>query len=128
MVESAWRWIALRRIVPQDGCTMAARRYRDYQGRLILLTDERKRHILLHPEMRPWVKSIPSVLRTPERVIQSKSDASAELFYVWKTRTTIGPKYLCAVCVFRPRSAFLVTAYLTDRVKGGETLWPRSHP
>ncbi|KAF0247141.1 MAG: hypothetical protein FD180_80 [Planctomycetota bacterium] len=107
---------------------MAALRFRDYQGRLILLTDERREHVLLHPEMRRWVKSLGSVLRTPERVIRSISDPSAELFYVWKTRTKVGPKYVCAVCIFKRRSAFVVTAYLTDRVKGGETLWPRSQP
>ena len=107
---------------------MATRRYRDYLGRLVLLTDERKRHILLHPEMRPWLKSLGAVLAKPERVIKSKSEPSAELFYVWKTRTKVGPRYFCAVCIFRPRTAFVVTAYLTDRVKGGETLWPRNQP
>jgi hypothetical protein len=107
---------------------MASRRYRDYLGRLVVLTTEREKHILLHPEMRPWLKSLGTVLASPERVIRSKSDPSAELFYVWKTRTKVGPKYVCAVCIFKPKSAFVVTAYLTDRVKGGVTLWPRSQP
>lgn len=107
---------------------MAARRFRDYLGRTILLTDERQRHILTHPEMRSWMKSIGAALARPERVIRSRSDHSAELFYVWKTRTQVGPKYLCAVCVFKAKSAFIVTAYLTDRIKRGLTLWPRSQP
>jgi hypothetical protein len=100
----------------------------DYLGRGVRLTPERRSHILDHPEMQEWVEKIPEVLAQPERVVRSRLDPESELFYVWKTRSRVGPKYLCVVVVVRPDDAFVLTAYLTDAVKKGEVLWPRSAP
>ena len=100
----------------------------DYTGRQVRLTPERRKHILEHPEMREWVEKIPEVLGRPERVVQSRFDPESELFDVWKTRTRVGPKYLCVVVLVKPHDAFVLTAYLTDAVKKGESLWPRSGP
>lgn len=108
---------------------MAQRRQKvltDYLGRKVRFTAERRRHILEHPEMAGWVGQIPAVLASPEKVVRSRSDPEAELFYVWKLKTRVGPKYLCVVVVFRGNDAFVLTAYLTDAVKKGEVLWPRS--
>ncbi len=100
--------------------------FTDYLGRKIRLTPERRKHILEHPEMLEWVEKIPEVLSRPERVVRSHFDPESELFYVWKTRTRVGPKYLCVVVVVKPDDAFVLTAYLTNAVKRGEILWPRS--
>jgi hypothetical protein len=53
----------------------------DYEGRAIRPTDERLAHILEHPEMRGVEERIPETLRTPERVLESPSDARARLYY-----------------------------------------------
>ena len=99
----------------------------DYLGRKVRLTTERRQHILKHyPEMKEWVDKIGSVLTRPERVVRSRSDPEAELFYTWQTQTRVGPKYLCVVVVVRKNDAFVLTAYLTDGIKKGEILWPRS--
>ena len=37
----------------------------------------------------------------------------------------VSSKYLCAVVKAPAGDAFLVTAYLTDRVKKGDVLWRR---
>jgi hypothetical protein len=37
----------------------------------------------------------------------------------------VGGKHLCVVVKVRQDDAFVVTAYLTDRVKKGTVLWPK---
>jgi hypothetical protein len=99
----------------------------DYLGRKVRFTTERRRHILkYHPEMLEWVDRVGAVLAQPEQVVRSRSDPEAELFYVWQTRTRVGPKYLCVVVVVRSSDAFILTAYLTDAIKKGIVLWPRN--
>jgi hypothetical protein len=39
--------------------------------------------------------------------------------------TLVGDKYLCVAVKIRATDAFVLTAYLTDRVKRGVPLWPR---
>jgi hypothetical protein len=100
--------------------------FRDYAGRSVRLTPERRRHILEHPEMLEWMEKISEVLARPEHVVRSRLDPASELFYEWKTRTRVGPKYLCVVVVAKQDDAFVLTAYLTNAVKKGETSWTRS--
>ena len=52
------------------------------------------------------------------------SDPTARLYYRFYHRTMVGGKYLCAVVKLAGEDAFVVTAYLTDRVKKGRVLWP----
>lgn len=53
----------------------------DYEGRQICLTDERREHILEHPEMRGMENRIPETLRNPEKVVESIGNAQARLYY-----------------------------------------------
>ena len=39
--------------------------------------------------------------------------------------TMVGDKYLCVVVMVQSADAFVLTAYLTDKVKQGEQLWPK---
>ncbi len=78
--------------------------------------------------MLEWVEKIRDVLARPDQVVRSRFDSESELFYVWKTQTRVGPKYLCVVVVVKPKDAFVLTAYLTNAVMKGETLWQRSGP
>ena len=97
---------------------------RDNEGRQIRLTEERWRHIAEHPEMTGMRAALEETLRTPEVVVQSLSEPGARLYYRFYQRTMVGGKYLCAAVIFQRDDAFIVTAYLTDRVKKGEILWP----
>jgi len=45
----------------------------DFDGLAIRLTDERRDHILEHPEMTNMEAAIEETLREPERVVQSES-------------------------------------------------------
>jgi hypothetical protein len=94
-------------------------------GDQIRLTDERLAHILDHPEMKDLSEEIERVLRKPQLVRRSRSDAAVRLFYESYAETIVGGKWLCVVVKYAENDAFVVTAYLTDKPKAGEDLWPK---
>ncbi len=96
----------------------------DYAGRAVRLTDERWDHIAEHPEMRGMRRALEKTLRAPDVVRESTSDPAAHLYYRFYHRTMVGGKYLCVVVKLTDEDAFVVTAYLTDRLKKGRVLWP----
>jgi hypothetical protein len=99
---------------------------KDYQGRDVRLTDERLRHILEHPEMVGMEAALEETLRRPQYVIQSQIDPATELSYRFYVGTRVGDKWLCVVVKYSAHDAFVVTGYLTDRVKRGAQLWPNT--
>jgi len=96
----------------------------DCFGRQVRLTDERLAHILEHPEMKDMGTEIERVLREPQLVRRSRADKAVRLFYEFYARTIVGGKWLCVVVKYVENDAFVVTAYLTDKPKAGEDLWP----
>ena len=96
----------------------------DYQGKTVRLTDERLAHIKEHPEMVNMEIALEETLREPQLVIQSGADASANLNYRYYYGTLVGDKWLCVVVKYGIADAFVLTAYLTDKPKKGEQLWP----
>lgn len=96
----------------------------DCFGRMVRLTDERLGHILAHPEMTNMAEEIERALRQPTLVRRSRSDDTVRLFYEFYTETIVGGKWLCVVAKYYEADAFVVTAYLTDKPKQGEDLWP----
>ncbi len=100
------------------------KRLTDYQGRTVRLTDERLAHILEHPEMANLEATIEQTLQEPQLVRRSRSDATATLNYCYYTETPVGAKWLCVVVKYSTNDAFVLTAYLTDKPKKGEQLWP----
>ena len=103
---------------------MAMRVLYDYEGRSIPLTDERLAHILEHPEMAGLESAIGDTLARPEMVVESLSDPQARLYYRFFVGTAVGDKYLCVVLKGAGENAFVLTAYLTDKVKRGVGIWP----
>ena len=99
--------------------------YVDYRGNRVRLTQERLAHILERREMSGMEPRIAETLYAPERVVESLSDEQARLYYRFYVGTRIGDKYLCVVVKVADLDAFVVTAYLTDKVKKGRQLWPR---
>jgi hypothetical protein len=98
----------------------------DHEGLAIRLTDERLAHILAHPEMAEMGEAIEETLLRPERVVESFSDPQAKLYYRSYLATLVGDKFLCVVVKLAGADAFVLTAYLTDRIKRGFPLWPRN--
>jgi hypothetical protein len=98
---------------------------RDCFGHSVRLTDERLAHILEHAEMVGMEDEIERVLQIPSEVRLSRSDDNVRLFYEFYARTPMGGKWLCVVVKYLPSDAFVITAYLTDTLRAGETVWPK---
>ena len=98
--------------------------FRDYRGAEIRLTDERLTHICEHPEMVPLQEGIGEALSLPDCVMTSVADPDARLYYRLYRATSVGDKYLCVVVKASDGGGFVLTAYLTDRIKRGVRLWP----
>ena len=101
---------------------------KDYRGRAIRLTGERLRHVLEHPEMAGLEPAIGEALARPELVVRSLADENATLNYLYMRGTSFGDKWLCVVVKYgqygQQVDGFVLTAYLTDKPKKGEQLWP----
>ena len=99
---------------------------KDHEGCEIRITKERLGHILEHPEMAGMLDAIAETLGSPETITKSLTDPDAKLYYRYYESTLVGGKYLCVVVKqYLKDDAFVLTAYLTDKVKKGEVLWPR---
>lgn len=97
----------------------------DLWGNKVVLTEERRAHLLEHPEMRQQENRLAETLLTPDVVVQSQSDGTVGLFHRVYRQLAIGDKYICVVVKYTRNSAFIITAYFTDRVKRGGVLWRR---
>ena len=98
--------------------------FRDTQGRITRLTDERLRHMEVnHPEMFGQLEKIESTLLQPDIIVRSRTDPEVELFYKYYPNTPVTEKYLCVVVTTSNRDSFIVTSYFTDTIKRGEVLW-----
>jgi hypothetical protein len=47
------------------------------------------------------------------------------LYYRDAESEQFGSKLLCVVIKHLPDDSFVITAYLTDKIKAGETIWTR---
>ena len=81
--------------------------FKDIEGRTIRLTDERRRHILEHPEMIDKISAIEETLISPQQVVESLSDEQAHLYYRFYIGTKVGDKYLCVIIKINFDDAFL---------------------
>ena len=98
---------------------------RDFWGNSVSLTEERRVHLLEHPEMRGQEDKLTETLLEPDMVIRSQSDDTVRLFHRFYQRLAVGDKYLCVVVKYAEGGVFIITAYFTDKVKRGEVLWKK---
>lgn len=92
----------------------------DAFGRNVKITKERLNHILMtHPEMEKVGNKIRDVLNDPEYIKQSTYDDEVILYYKYFTSIK---KYITVVVKIHTHS-FVLTSYVTDRIKKGGTLW-----
>jgi len=98
----------------------------DIHNRKIRLTDERQEHIENdHPEMSGQVGKIQDTLLNPDIIVSSRTDPDVELFYRHYKTTPVTEKYLCVIVKSLVGNLFIITAYFTDSIKRGETLWKK---
>jgi hypothetical protein len=105
-------------------CVGEAVLLRDFYDREIRFSMERQQHIERdHPEMIAQHEKIKETLLSPYQIMQSRTDDAVELFYRDYQNTPVTRKYLCVVVKISPDDAFIITAFFTDTVKKGQTLW-----
>ncbi len=71
-----------------------------------------------HPEIKGKLLLIKQTLKMPDLVTKSKSDKSVLLFY-----RKINGYWLCVVTKTTVLDGFIITAYITDKIKEGEKIW-----
>ncbi len=75
------------------------------------------------------MRSLESAIGRPytiRRTSERRADPQVQLYHRLYNHPRLGEKYLCVVVKTVESDAFVLTAYLTDRVKQGEPPWPRS--
>lgn len=98
--------------------------FTDVRNRSIRLTEDRRLHIeMKHPEMTGIISRLEETLVNPDTIVQSRTDETVELFYKHYLSTPVTMKFLCAVVKTLIVDNFVITAYYTDTVNRGETLW-----
>ena len=100
--------------------------FKDINNREIRLTNERQEHFETeHPEMSGQIGKMRDTLLNPDWIVRSLTDPEVELFYRLYDATPVTQKYLCVVVKVLFDDLFIITAYFTDAVKGGEILWEK---
>lgn len=99
-------------------------RFVDVLGHRIFLTPERWQHIVSeHPEIREFYGRLAEVLNSPDVIKYSRRDRNVLLYYRYYNDIFEG-KYLLVVAKIQRRS-FVLTCYITDRIREGRVLWKR---
>jgi hypothetical protein len=90
--------------------------------RKIKLTETRWRKILIkHPIMENKQMLVMAALLQSDEIRISKIDSTVFLYY-----KKINEKLICVVCKHLNKEGFIITSYLTDRIKEGELVWRKS--
>ncbi len=76
--------------------------------------------LVKHPELEGKLNDVKKTLQSPLEVRKSKRDELIFLFYAEDIKY-----WLCVVTKKIENEGFLVTAYLTDKIKEGEILWQK---
>ena len=74
-----------------------------------------------HPEIENRREELQACLRSPQMIRQSTQDKSVYLFYAERR-----PYHWCVVVKRTGDTGFVVTCYLTDKIKEGIAIWPTS--
>ena len=74
-----------------------------------------------HPEIAGQQVEVQTCLHSPEQIRQSKQESTVYLFY--RSRP---PYHLCVVVKRLNNTGFVITCYVTDKIKEGEKIWPTS--
>lgn len=74
-----------------------------------------------HPSLFGHENEVKQTLSDPDEIRRSKKDPDVYLFYQGTK-----PRWICAVARKQGESGFLITAYHTDSIKAGETIWKKS--
>lgn len=99
---------------------------KDCFDREIRLTDERRAHIESRPEMKSQGDRIRQTLQHPDIIKRSATDASVHVYHKRFAETPVTEKFLRVVAKVHTDSPFVITAFFTNSIQGGETVWEAS--
>lgn len=99
--------------------------FKDYFGRDIRLTDNRREHIITRTEMDSQKEKIKETLLNPDKIKRSKHDSEVLLYYRLYEKTPVTKKYLMVAVKVENGVGFILTSFFTDKIKAGETEWER---
>ena len=74
--------------------------------------------VLKHPDLAERLELVKQTLATPDEIRRSSRDANVLLFYLAGDR-----RWVVAVARRANNEGYLITAYQTDAIKEGETIW-----
>jgi hypothetical protein len=74
--------------------------------------------ILKHPDLADKLESVKQTLSNPDEIRRSSRDAQVLLFYLAGEH-----RWVVAVARRADSEGYLITAYQTDAIKEGETIW-----
>jgi len=95
----------------------------DQFRRVIRLTKERHAHVVERPEMVGQEEHIRETIAFPNLVKVSQYDAQVLCYYRWYETTPVAKKYLLCIVKVLDGEGFVITAFYTDKVKGGKLVW-----
>ncbi len=95
------------------------RRFIDDRGNEVQLSDERLRHMLRrHPEMAFQLHRLADTLSNPDLVTSSNANPTVELYHRLYHDLRGRNRYICLVVKRRSDHSFILTGYLSRRIKG----------
>ena len=98
--------------------------FKDKFGNKIRLSDGHWQHVIKeHPEIAAYKKRFGDVLLNPDLIKRSKRDSNTFLYYKYYKDIYKG-KYLLVVARIEDKS--LLTCYITDRIKEGDSIWEKN--
>lgn len=92
-------------------------------GKRIRTTLEHWRFIseVKHPLIKEFEAEVKKTIKQPDTVRKSKRDPSVFLYY-----RKFGNNFVCVLAKHLNGEGFVVTAYIADKVKRGETVWEKA--
>ncbi len=73
-----------------------------------------------HPSVKGKELAVQETLESPELIKESSSDSKVYLYY-----RKINGKYFCVVVKNESKRSFIITVYITNRIKKGNIIWPK---
>lgn len=100
-------------------------KFEDILGRKIILTGKTFGHISEKPEMLEQEERIKETLLQPRIIKRSNYIETVLLYYRLYGQTPVTRKYLLVVVQITNSVGYVKTAFYTDRIKKGETIWEK---
>lgn len=93
-------------------------------GAIIHTTEDYWQRIVTtkHPSIAKYEKQVKEALQDPDEIRRSQQDERVYLYY-----KSIGKLHICAVVDrVSSKAGYIITAYLTDRIKEGEQIYVKT--